>query len=175
MPLRSTIFSGRFSDWLTIWLARRNKGIMEAEHRLWPFAVCLVGIPASLILWGVGAAHSIHWFGLVIAMCLNAFCVTCGIGLSINYLVDSYQELSSDAMVTVILVRNTMSFAVGYGVTPWVQNLGYQNCFVSAAFIGMACSAVFLVMMWRGKMFRIRSRERYWDLVRENWELGMGH
>ncbi|KAJ9296688.1 hypothetical protein DTO271G3_4887 [Paecilomyces variotii] len=170
-----SLFTGRFSDWLTIKLARRNKGVMEAEQRLWPFAACVIVVPASLILWGVGAAHNIHWFGLLVAMCTLAFCNTCGITLSVNYLVDSYRELSGDAMVTVILVRNTMSFAIGYGITPWVENLGYQNCFISAAFIGMACAAVFLIMIKWGKTFRERSREKYWDLVVQNWERGMGH
>jgi len=63
----------------------------------------------------VGAAHGIHWFGLLVAMCVLAMSNTCGITLSINYLVDSCGELSGDATVTIMLVRNTMSFAMGYG------------------------------------------------------------
>ncbi|OJJ99483.1 hypothetical protein ASPACDRAFT_30167 [Aspergillus aculeatus ATCC 16872] len=171
----ASLLTGRFSDWLTIRLARRNNGVMEAEQRLWPFAICLVLVPGSLLLWGVGAAHQVHWFGLIVAMCLLAMANTCGITLSVNYLVDSYRELSGDAMATVILVRNTMSFAIGYGITPWVDNLGYQNCFISAAFVGLACAAVFLVMIKWGKMFRERSREKYWAIVVENQEKGMGH
>jgi hypothetical protein len=34
---------------------------------------------------------------------------------SINYLVDSYGELSNDAMSTIMLVRITISFAMEYG------------------------------------------------------------
>ncbi|PLN82855.1 MFS general substrate transporter [Aspergillus taichungensis] len=170
-----SVFTGRFSDWLTIRLARRNNGIMEAEHRLWPFAACLLAVPGSLLLWGVGAAHEVHWFGLLVAMCILALTNTCGVTLSVNYLVDSYRELSGDAMSSIILVRNTMSFAVGYGITPWIDNLGYQNCFISAAFIGLACSAVFLVMIKWGKGCRIRSREKYWAIVKENQAKGMGH
>ncbi|EKV17447.1 MFS transporter, putative [Penicillium digitatum PHI26] len=169
-----SLFTGRFSDWLTIKLARQNNGVMEAEHRLWPFLACIVLVPGSLILWGVGAAHEIHWFGLVVAMCMLAFTSTCGITLSVNYFIDSYQELSGIAMASVILVRNTMSFAIGYGITPWIENMGYQNCFISAAFIGMACASVFLFMIKFGKTFRERSREKYWKLVQENWENGMG-
>ncbi|PYI06184.1 MFS general substrate transporter [Aspergillus sclerotiicarbonarius CBS 121057] len=169
------LFTGRFSDWLTIRLARRNNGVMEAEQRLWPFAVCLFIVPGALLLWGVGAAHQVHWFGLIVAMCLLALANTCGITLSVNYLVDSYRELSGDAMASVILVRNTMSFAMGYGITPWVNHLGYQNCFISAAFVGMACAAVFLVMLKYGKTFRMQSREKYWRIVAENWDRGMGH
>ena len=51
--------------------------------------------------------------------------------------------------------------------------MGYQNCFISAAFIGMACASVFFVMFKFGKTFRERSREQYWKLVQENWEKGM--
>lgn len=108
-------FSGRFSDWLTIKLARKNNGIMEAEHRLWPFVLCLVMVPASLILWGVGAAHGVHWSGLMVAMACLAFSSTIGVTLSVNYMVDSYHDISGDAIVSVILVRNTMSFAISYG------------------------------------------------------------
>lgn len=109
------LISGRLSDWLTIKLARRNNGIMESEHRLWPFLLCVVAVPGSLILWGVGAAHGVHWFGLVFAMGLLALSTTFGITLSVNYMIDSYHEICGDAMTTVILVRNTMSFAISYG------------------------------------------------------------
>uniref|UniRef100_A0A093V2T8 Putative MFS-type transporter n=2 Tax=Talaromyces marneffei PM1 TaxID=1077442 RepID=A0A093V2T8_TALMA len=133
----ASLISGRLSDWLTIKLARRNNGIMEAEHRLWPFSICVIVVPASLILWGVGAQHGVHWFGLIFGMGSLAFVSTMGVTLSVNYLIDSYHDISTDGIVTVILVRNTMSFAISYGITPWLTNLGYQNCFISAAFIGM--------------------------------------
>ncbi|KAG7108439.1 putative MFS-type transporter like protein [Verticillium longisporum] len=160
-----SIFSGRLSDWLTIKLTRRNNGIMESEYRLWPFPLCVVMVPGGLILWGVGAAHGVHWFGLIFAMGSLAFATTIDVTLSVNYLIDSYHDISGDAIVTVILIRNTMSFAVSYGITPWLMNLGYQNCFISAAFIGMATSSVFFVMIKYGKKFRIRSASKYHRLV----------
>lgn len=109
------LISGRMSDWLTIKFARRNNGVMEAEHRLWPFLLCVIIVPGFLILWGVGAASEIHWFGLVFAMGGLALTTTFGITLSCNYLIDSYHDISGDAIVTVIIIRNTMSFAVSYG------------------------------------------------------------
>ncbi|KAI1621677.1 major facilitator superfamily domain-containing protein [Exophiala viscosa] len=163
-----SLISGRLSDWLTIKLARRNNGIMEAEHRLWPFVLCVIFVPGSLILWGVGAAHGVHWFGLIFAMGSLACSTTFGVALSVNYLVDSYHEISGDALVAVILVRNTMSFAISYGITPWLTNLGYQNCFISAAFIGMAASSAFFIMIKWGKGFRTKSAPRYWEIVEAN-------
>jgi hypothetical protein len=160
-----SLTSGRASDWLTLKLARRNNGIMEAEHRLWPFATCLVMVPGSLLLWGVGAAHGVHWFGLVFAMACLAYTSSLGVTLSINYMIDSYHDISGDAIVAVILIRNTMSFAVNYGITPWLNNLGYQNCFLSAAFVGLAASSVFLVIIKFGKRLRIKSNSKYWSIV----------
>lgn len=88
---------------------------MEAEFRLWPFALCMILVPGSLILWGVGAAHGIHWFGLIFAMGSLSITSTMGVTLSVNYLVDSFHDISGDGMSTVIIIRNTMSFAIGYG------------------------------------------------------------
>ncbi|KAF2872796.1 putative MFS transporter [Massariosphaeria phaeospora] len=161
------LVSGKMSDWLTVKLARRNNGIMEAEQRLWPFVLCVIAVPSFLILWGVGAAEGIHWFGLVFAMGGLAFTSTVGVTLSVNYLIDCYHDISGDAIVTVIIVRNTMSFAIGYGITPWLTNLGYKNCFISAAFVGMTASSVFFVMVKYGKSLRVRSASRYWELVGE--------
>ncbi|GKU06720.1 transporter protein hol1 [Fusarium langsethiae] len=160
--------AGRMSDWLTVKLARRNNGIMEAEHRLWPLAICVVGVPASLILWGVGAQHGVHWFGLIFAMCALSTTSVMGLIISINYLIDSYCDISGDAITTIILVRNTMSFAISYGITPWITNLGYQNCFVSAAFVALAaCSAVFVIIKY-GKALRVRTAPRYHKLVADD-------
>lgn len=169
------LITGRLSDWLMLKLTRRNKGVMEPEFRLWIFAASSVVIPVALILWGVGSTHDIHWFGLLVAMALLGFQNTCGASLSVNYLVDCYREMSGNAITALFVVRNTMSFAIGYGITPWIQGMGRQNAFVLAAFVGLACSLSFLVMVKRGKGFRRRGAERYWRLVRESGERGMLH
>jgi MFS family permease len=192
--IAASFYTGLLSDWWAIWMARRNRGIMEPEHRLYLFALTTMVLPASLLLWGVGAANHVHWFGLIVAMFGTSFCnasvckpvvfrrlglltlnMSQGITLSVNYLVDSYRDLSGNGMTSVIIVRNTMSFAIGYGITPWIQHLGTQNCFISAAFVGLAASAVFLIMTWRGKYFRERRREKYWALVRTNLQKAMVH
>ncbi|KAK5712154.1 hypothetical protein LTR17_018109 [Elasticomyces elasticus] len=173
--IAASLYTGYLSDWMTLKLARRNKGVFEPEQRLWGFALTTIVLPASLLLWGVGAANHVHWFGLIVAMCGTAFSNTAGITLSVNYLVDTYRDISGDGMTTVIIIRNTMSFAIGYGITPWLTNLGYQNCFISAAFIGLAASLVFLIMTWKGKSLREAYRLKYWALVKKHIEMGMTH
>jgi hypothetical protein len=53
----------------------------------------------------------------------------------------------------------------GISITPWLTGLGTQNCFISAAFIGLAASSVFLVMIKYGKQFRVRSADKYFAIV----------
>ncbi|OWP05069.1 hypothetical protein B2J93_639 [Marssonina coronariae] len=168
-------YSGMLGDKVMLYLARRNHGVLESEYRLWLFTASLFLIPGALILWGVGAAHHIHWFGLVFAMGLIAATNTIGIQLSVSYCIDSYKDLSGEAMVTVILIRNTMSFAVGYGITPWVSHMGYQNAFFLAAFAGLAQVLTFLAVMKWGKSWRIRTKQRYLGFVKGSVRLGAVH
>jgi hypothetical protein len=119
-------YTGWIGDWFVVRQARKHGGIMESEDRLWLFIPSLVLIPFGLILWGVGAAQGVQWFGVVFAMGVIAMTNTLGIQLSLAYAIDSYRALSGEAIITVILVRNTMSFAIGYGITPWVKNMGLQ-------------------------------------------------
>ncbi|KAJ0118245.1 hypothetical protein J7T55_009028 [Diaporthe amygdali] len=171
----ASLFSGVFSDWFVIRLARRNGGVFEPEQRLWLFAAATIILPAGSILWGVGAAHGVHWFGLLFAMFMISICNGCGVTLSLAYLVDSYRDLSGDALATCIIIRNTMSFAIGYGITPWLEALGYQNCFISVAFVGLAVCSVFLIMIKFGKSAREQKRAQYWHEVRIRIEKGLVH
>jgi len=170
----ASLYSGVIGDRVVLRMARRNKGILESEHRLWLFLPSLLLIPGGLLLWGVGAAHHIHWFGCVFAMGVISFTNIVGLQLSVSYCIDSYKALSGEAMVTVILVRNTMSFAIGYGITPWL-GIGLQNTFIVAAFAGLAQCATFLIMVKFGKGFRAKSVGRYEKYVGQMAASGMVH
>lgn len=163
----ASFYSGVIGDRVVLWLARRNEGVLEPEYRLWLFAVSLILIPGGLILWGVGAAHHVHWFGIIFAMGVIGSSSTIGVQLSVSYCIDSYKDLSGEAMVTVIIIRNTMSFAIGYGITPWVTAMGYQNTFVQVL--------TFLVVVKWGKSWRRMTKRRFYKYVKENEALGVSH
>ena len=111
----SAYYSGPFGDKIVLYWTRRNGGLREPEYRLWLYVALVVIVPSALILWGVGAAHAVHWSGPLVAMGMIAASITVGCQIPISYCIDSYTEISSDAIVTIILIRNTMSFAMGYG------------------------------------------------------------
>lgn len=173
----AALYTGWFGDSFVLWLARRRHGVLEPEYRLWLFVPSLFLVPFGCILWGVGAAHEIHWFGLVFALGILGAINSIGLQLSVSYCLESYRALGSEALVSVILIRNTMSFAVNYGITPWVKDMGLQNAFLVAAFVGLAETATFLILVLGdvGKKLRRRSRERYLKYLAGMREAGMAY
>ncbi|BEJ15009.1 hypothetical protein CspHIS471_0407760 [Cutaneotrichosporon sp. HIS471] len=147
-----------------LWQTKRKNGIREPEDRLWLLVLMALLMPTALILWGVGAARHIHWFGLIVGSFLIGFCNPPMGSIPINYTTDSYKDLSGEALLTVMIIRNSLSFGIGYAITPWL-NIGLQNTFITAAFACMAVILSFLIMVKWGKTFRKRSRKSYWKYV----------
>jgi MFS family permease len=59
----ATVFTGWFGDKVALYLARRNGGVREPEHRLWSLAFSGLMATSGLILWGVRAAKEVHFYG----------------------------------------------------------------------------------------------------------------
>ncbi|KAF4434491.1 transporter HOL1 [Fusarium acutatum] len=170
-----SFLSGPVGDKLVLYLTRRNNGIREPEYRLWLYAVLGLLVPGGLLLWGVGAAHHVHWSGLLFALGMLGAAITAGCQIPISYCIDCYTELGSDAIVTIIIIRNTMSFAIGYGVTPWVTGMGYQNAFLVAAFVAMAQFSLAFVFIKYGKQLRRSSTASYFKYLEQVKDDGLIH
>lgn len=98
-------YTGWFGDWFVVRMARRNGGIMEAEHRLWLFAPCVVLVPGGLILWGVGAARGVFWFGPVFAMGVIAVTNVVGLQVSLAYCIGEFLSSFSFFPVSSLTIR----------------------------------------------------------------------
>ncbi|KAL2105700.1 hypothetical protein VUR80DRAFT_7881 [Thermomyces stellatus] len=149
------VWSGVVADKFTLWLARRNNGIREAEQRLWALAVSTVLTAAGLITWGVGAYHHVHWVGLVFGLGMLTFGVVTGGSIAVAYNVDCFKDLAGETTVSIMIIRNTIGFGFNYAITPWYENQGLQNCFITAAFLSIGCTLTFLPIMVYGKRMRI--------------------
>jgi MFS family permease len=157
--------SGPIADKCTLLLARRNRGVREPEQRLWGLIVYNLLMPGGLILWGVGAFHEIHWIGLMFSAAITGICNVLGGSYALSYLVDSYKDLSGEALVTAILCRNTIAFAFNYAITPWINSMGLQNAFIVAAVLAQVTGLTFLLLIWKGKSLRRRGAKLYYKLA----------
>lgn len=165
--------AGHLSDWIKVWLARRNRGVSESEHRLWILLVYLILVPPSLIIWGFGASRGFHAGWLILAMGLIGGSGTVCATASVTYAIDSYRDIASDSMVTLIIIRNLVGFCVSYGITSWVQNEGLERCFGEATGLCVGCILPMFAVIWFGKRWRVNTKERYWKMVDESRASGM--
>ena len=156
-------------------LARRNRGVAEPEHILWLFLASLICVPFAMLLWGLGAAYKIHWFGLVFAQAVLAISSTLCLSTAIQYATSSYRDMSGEFITTIILIRNTLSFAINYGITPWMNAQGQRNTFITVAVLALLCNGTMFVFIKYGKKLRQGSADRYWGYVEKARAKGLKH
>ncbi|KAL2070310.1 hypothetical protein VTL71DRAFT_13336 [Oculimacula yallundae] len=160
---------------LVMRLARRNKGVAEPEHILWLFLASLIAVPFAMLLWGLGGDAKIHWFGMVFAQGVLAISSTLCLSTAIQYATSSYRDLGGEHITTIILIRNTLSFAINYGITPWINAMGQRDTFITVAVIAGVCNATMFPMIIWGKKLRIRSADQYWRWVDQARAKGLSH
>ncbi|KAK1988397.1 major facilitator superfamily transporter [Colletotrichum cereale] len=168
-------YCGKVGRILTIRLARRNNGISESEHSLWLFAASMFLVPFSMLLYGLGVTYHIHWMGLVISQFTLAINNALSVAGSLGYAIASYPELSGDMITTCVIIRNTMSFAINYGITPWLNHMGYRDTYIIVAAIGFVWNASIFIVTKYGRKVRERSAERYWRDVAKAHAKGLSH
>ncbi|KAK2027472.1 major facilitator superfamily transporter [Colletotrichum zoysiae] len=168
-------YCGKVGRILTLRLARRNNGISESEHSLWLFAASMFLVPFSMLLYGLGVTYHIHWIGLVISQFTLAINNALSVAGSLGYAISSYPELSGGMITTCILIRNTMSFAINYGITPWLNHMGYRDTYIIVAAIGFVWNASIFVVTKYGRQVREKSAKRYWRDVAKAHAKGLSH
>ncbi|KAJ1322980.1 MFS transporter [Microdochium nivale] len=154
--------AGPLSDKLALRFAHRTGGLREPEHRLWGLTSYAIILPLGLFMWGVGAANAAPLGVILVGSVFCGFGIVSGGSYAITYDVDCFKEIAGESMVSVILVRNTMTFAFSYAITPWINAAGLQNTFIAVGIIALVTGFSFLLMIWKGKACRERCADRYW-------------
>ncbi len=116
----------------------------------------------------MGAEHKAHWSGLAIGLGILIFGVVTGGSIALSYNVDCFKDISGESTTSIIIIRNTLGFAVSYGITPWYGDMGLQNCFIMAGLLSLACTGTFLLMIWKGKHSVDGLRIDTWELAQES-------
>lgn len=66
-------------------------------------------------------------------------------------------------MMTVIIIRNSLGFAISYAINPWIVTMGLQNCLITVAVVAFVCIFTFLPVVYFGKKMRKFSAAKYWE------------
>ncbi|KAL4901431.1 hypothetical protein BDW74DRAFT_187667 [Aspergillus multicolor] len=156
---------GPGTDRFMIWKARRNNGVMEPEARLYSVLIAGPVMGAGLILYGVGAAHDVHWAGPIIGMGMIGCALPIAAEVALGYVSESYPSLAGEATTAVIVIRNVIGCGMTFAISPWIEATGLQDTFIA---VGMLAFAVFysgLLLIWKGKSCRKLGAKRYRAMV----------
>lgn len=144
------------SDRIAARLTRRNKGIREAEMRLSILLPAMIIAPCGLILFGMAAAHDLHWvayfFGVGMVQWSSYFYFT----ITLAYAMDSHNSNLSEMLIIMNIGKQAISFGLGLQLLNWILTTGYAKVIAGAftAVLAVNNLSVLVFMMW-GKNIRV--------------------
>ncbi|KAI1874669.1 hypothetical protein JX265_004877 [Neoarthrinium moseri] len=124
-------FFGHGSDRLIRWFADRRNGLHEPETRIIPLVLPIIVGVITAVLYGQGATHpeSYHWFTYVWAVAAYYFAFVGANIVAITYLLDSYPARAGPLLIIICAFRGIISFGVSYGISPFIEQNGYDGAF----------------------------------------------
>lgn len=153
-------YGGWCSDTFLIWMTKRNRGVMEAEYRLYLMFLCLFIFPAGMWLFGIGSARGWDWPVPYVGLGFIGFGYGCAGDLSITYLADSYPDMVLEGMVGVAVINNSLALVFTFAASYWIDT-SLENCFIELGAISFVVIGLSLPMIIWGKRSRRWTRSRY--------------
>jgi len=160
-PIVSVILgelAGRYlNDWIMNVCIRRNKGVFEAESRLW---TCYVAIPLYLcgfITLGAAIQKHLSVAALIMGWGIAEFSIMIATVSVYAYCNDAFPKHQGEISALVNLARTLGGFAVAYFQVPWalghgaIQTFGCEAAIVIGLFV-----LVVPFLQWRGRYLRER-------------------
>lgn len=156
-------------DWLYLRSSQRNK---EKPGKPIPEARLYTSIPGSLLFaaglfwYGWASMPDVHWIVPTIGITVTGLGIYSIYMAVINYLTDAYERYAASALSAASLGRNSFGAFLPLASPQLFSNLGYGWAGTLLGFIGLALSAVPVVLVLKGPSIRRRSpfmREAMWD------------
>ncbi|KAK0734127.1 major facilitator superfamily domain-containing protein [Lasiosphaeria miniovina] len=154
---------GHLGDKVADWFTRRNNGVRDPEMRLPAMIPCLIATPLSLILYGVGIEHKLHWICPTIGIALLNFATVQGTNLCLVYVIDAYRPIAGEVTLAVMGFKSMFGFLLSFYTNTWVSQSGYQNAYGVMAAISAALILLSVPLYFWGK--RIRHVTWQWRVI----------
>lgn len=156
------LYGGKFVDWLTLKLARRNNGVLEPEMRLWAMIVPTILNGAGLLAYGLGSNSGVHWaIPTVIGQGFIGFSMAATGAIAMTYTVDCYEKLASEALVLMLFIRNLLGMVFTLAFQPWLDSCGLTLTTWLLFVISLVVNGTFIIFIVYGKKIRIWTISRY--------------
>lgn len=155
------VYAGIISDYASIWMAKRNNGIQEAEYRLWFLILPAIICPPALVCFGIGTDRGWSWVPNYIALGVIGFGFGSSGDVSMSYLMDAYPEMIIEMMCGVAVINNLLGCIFTFCCSPMLAALGNSKGFGVMAAFEFAIMISAIPMMIYGKRTRIWTKAWY--------------
>ncbi|KAF2735170.1 MFS general substrate transporter, partial [Polyplosphaeria fusca] len=138
---------GDLVDMFCKWRTKKNKGIYEPESRLWLQIIPFFLTGAGCLIFGYGVQRVLSWVALFFGYGMISVALAACPTITMAYVSDSALPVNSDALLLVNGLKNIVAFGFLYGVVPWVEKVGYVDCFGTLAGIFVAIVGIGAVVL----------------------------
>ncbi|KAF8847641.1 MFS general substrate transporter [Acephala macrosclerotiorum] len=153
-------FAGRASDFLMLFLARRNGNVRKPEYRLYLCTLSALFMPLGLIIFGATVGKYNHYVPLV-GLGVGVFGLQIASTTLYAYVSDCYKPQTPESGVLFNLARG-LSFVVGYFALPFAGEVGYfWAWFTFAAVLFSFFLPIVALMRWGEKWREILGEPRF--------------
>ncbi|KZT22764.1 MFS general substrate transporter [Neolentinus lepideus HHB14362 ss-1] len=166
--------TGRYAnDWIQGWSIRRNKGVFEAESRLW---ACYIAIPlyiCGFIVLGASLQNHLSAGALVMGWGIAEVAVMVNTVAVYAYCNDCFPKNHGEVSSLVNLMRTLGGFAVAYFQVPWAEKHGALQVFgCEAAIVAGLFLLIVPALQLKGRYLRVRDHDVQSDLGANHGPLG---
>lgn len=155
------IYAGILSDYFCIWMAKRNRGVQEAEYRLVFLIIPAIICPIGLICFGIGTDRQWDWVANYICLGIIGFGFGSSGDVSMGYLMDAYPDMVIEMMCGVAVINNLCGCIFTFACSPMLDALGNSKGLGVMAAIEFVIMISAIPMMYFGKRTRIWTKDWY--------------
>ncbi|CAA7268049.1 unnamed protein product [Cyclocybe aegerita] len=145
---------GPLTDWGTVWMSKRNKGIYEPEFRIIFLTTMLFGV-FGYAGWAVGTTRNMPWIGAVLCLAMPNYCMVISGSAAITYLLDTHGDDALHVLAIVNFAKNMVLYGFTFFANGFIESRGVKNALLILAGLQAACWASTIPMYIFGK--RVRS------------------
>ncbi|KAF2254809.1 MFS general substrate transporter [Trematosphaeria pertusa] len=155
---------GDLVDMWCAWRTKKNKGIFEPESRLYLLIIPFFLTSAGCVLFGYGVQNTMSWVALFFGYGMISVALTATPTITMAYVSDCALPVNSDALLLVNGLKNVVAFGFLYGVVPWVEEVGYVDCFGTMAgiFVAIVGIGAMLLILYGA---RVRHATAKWQVI----------
>ncbi|KAI9925610.1 hypothetical protein ASPWEDRAFT_114297 [Aspergillus wentii DTO 134E9] len=163
---------GSLSDYIVLYLTRRNKGYKEPEMRLWAYVFSFILGAVGYFTYGWGATAGDHWMSIAVGLCCLIAQQVSATSIATAYAMECFDRISGELVIVLAICSSLINFAISFSVQYFINATNYGwtfTCFGILVLLSMAMGAPMLI--W-GKSWRRKCKKRYEQFLAETGQTG---